>query len=384
MEQIEGATGMLKGWRKALACLMAVVLCLGLMPSPALAAETTAAGTGTQLGAATVQINATSLEQATVTLSKSSYNWDGKAKQPKVTVKVAGKALKSGTDYTVAYKNNKKAGTASVVITGKGSYTGTATKAFKINPKSLSKAKVTLKKTSYTYDGKAKKPAVTVKLAGKKLAKANYTLVYKKNIKAGTATVTVKGKGNYKGAVTKKFKIAKRSLAKASVKLAKSTYAYSGKALKPSATVKVSGKKLKAGTDYTIVYKNNKKIGTATATIKGKGSYKGSVSKTFKIVDPLIGKWRATAMSARESGGRLVAVPAGSNITLNAKSSKGFTIKLGGKNYSGKWAYDTSKNGTRYYDFYFNTKEHWYGGLYSDGDLVMMDVYDHDYSLIFE
>ena len=57
----------------------------------------------------------------------------GKAITPSVTVTLNGKKLKKGTDYTVSYANNTKAGsTASVIITGKGKYVGTATKDFEI------------------------------------------------------------------------------------------------------------------------------------------------------------------------------------------------------------------------------------------------------------
>lgn len=62
------------------------------------------------------------------------------------------------------------------------------------------------------------------------------------------------------------------------------TQVYAGKAVEPSVTVTLNGKKLKSGTDYTVSYTNNKKAGvTATATITGKGNYIGTVSKTFKI-----------------------------------------------------------------------------------------------------
>ena len=59
---------------------------------------------------------------------------------------------------------------------------------------------------------------------------------------------------------------------------------YTGKALKPAVTVKYGTAKLKAGTDYTVSYKNNKKIGTATVVIKGKGSYVGEKTASFNIV----------------------------------------------------------------------------------------------------
>ena len=76
----------------------------------------------------------------------------------------------------------------------------------------ISNAVVTLEKDSYTYDGKAKTPAVTVKLNGKTLIlNTDYTVSYSNNTKAGTAKVTVTGKGNYKGSVTKTFTITNNS-----------------------------------------------------------------------------------------------------------------------------------------------------------------------------
>jgi hypothetical protein len=59
---------------------------------------------------------------------------------------------------------------------------------------------------------------------------------------------------------------------------------YSGKAIKPVLTVKLNGKTLKVGTDYTVSYKNNKNIGKATITIAGKGMYKGTKTAHFNIV----------------------------------------------------------------------------------------------------
>ena len=69
------------------------------------------------------------------------------------------------------------------------------------------------------------------------------------------------------------------SKCKASVKNA----VFTGKALKPSVTVKYGKTKLKNGVDYTLKYKNNKKVGKASVTITGKYEYKGKIVKTFKI-----------------------------------------------------------------------------------------------------
>lgn len=77
------------------------------------------------------------------------------------------------------------------------------------------------------------------------------------------------------------------SLTKAAVTM-KTTMVYNGKAQKPVTAVKLNGKTLKPGTDYTVTYKNNKAIGTAVASIKGKGSYIGTVNKSFKIIPKTI------------------------------------------------------------------------------------------------
>lgn len=70
---------------------------------------------------------------------------------------------------------------------------------------------------------------------------------------------------------------------KFTVKLSGTTYAYNGKTQKPKVKVTYKGKTL-SSKYYTVVYKNNKNIGTATVTVKGKGTYKKCSGKaTFKI-----------------------------------------------------------------------------------------------------
>ena len=93
-----------------------------------------------------------SISKANVTLSTSTYAYDGKAKKPGVTVKLNGKTLKNGTDYSVTYSNNTKVGTAKVTIKGKGNYSGTVTKTFKINPAKQEIQKLTAKSKAFFVD----------------------------------------------------------------------------------------------------------------------------------------------------------------------------------------------------------------------------------------
>ncbi len=67
------------------------------------------------------------------------------------------------------------------------------------------------------------------------------------------------------------------------VKLGGTSYQYTGSAIKPSVTVKYGSTTLKNGTDYTVAYSNNKNVGTATATITGKGKYTGTKKLTYTI-----------------------------------------------------------------------------------------------------
>ncbi len=210
--------------------------------------------------------------------------YTGKAVKPSVKVTADGKTLKKDKDYTVSYTNNTKAGTAKVTVTGTGAYFGTLTKKFRISP-SIESAKVTGIKTK-TYTGKKIKQSVKVVLNGKTLKKGtDYTLSYKNNTKAGTATLIIEGSGNYAGTITKSFKIKAADVSKCKIKLSDKAYTYNGKAKKPSVIVKgIDGKELKNKTDYTVTYpKSRKDVGTYKVTVKMKGNYSGSKKLSFTI-----------------------------------------------------------------------------------------------------
>ena len=85
---------------------------------------------------------ATSIAKATVTYT-SAQTYTGSAIKPTVTVKLSGKKLTKDKHYTVAYKNNKAVGKATITVTGKGSYSGKVTKYFYISPKAVTNLKAT-------------------------------------------------------------------------------------------------------------------------------------------------------------------------------------------------------------------------------------------------
>ena len=203
-------------------------------------------------------------EEVTVSLSKTSYTYDGKAKKPSVSVTDRkGDELREGIDYTVIYDEGcLNVGTYSVTVKMKGYYTGTVTKTFEINPISIDDCTISLSKTSYTYNGKAQKPSVIVlNHKGTKLGTVHYTVSYasgRKNV--GTYKVTVKMRGNYTGSVTKTFKV---NPAKTSVK----SLTAGKKSLKVAIT-----KKTTQISGYQIQY----------STSKSFKSYKGKTLTSYK------------------------------------------------------------------------------------------------------
>ena len=325
------------------------------------------------------------LTKAKITLRYASYTYTGSPITPdkrngndEVTVTLGGVKLKKDTDYKVYYKDNRKVGTAQIMVVGCGKYTGMASREFIIKPATAkittletgkgnvvvnwdpvrdaegyqilystdrtfanyhsttvwasegknyvnlknvpepgekyyikmrafvtkdgkrygnysslrSKTvkggigKITVPTLNYVYRGRDLKPTVTVRdTDGNKLKEGTdytYTIANCKNV--GTATITVKGKGKYTGTGTKKFNVVQADIADASVSGLDPSYMYTGSAVKPVPTLKYKSYKLVNGTDFTLSYSNNTSKGTATVTVRGKGNFKGSLSKTFKII----------------------------------------------------------------------------------------------------
>ena len=115
-------------------------------------------------------------------------------------------------DISVTYENNINVGTATIIYTGKNNYTGEIRKNFKITEASITDDMIA-NIPSVTYNTRAHTPDVTVMFNGSTLeAGKDYDVAYTNNINAGTATVTVTGKGNFTGTASKNFAIAQAYL----------------------------------------------------------------------------------------------------------------------------------------------------------------------------
>ena len=142
-------------------------------------------------------------------LSETSFKYNGKEIRPDVTVTYGDHELVEGTDYELVYRDNVAPGTGSVDINGIGDYSGTATQTFTIAPGSVSELTIS-GIVDKTYNRKAQTQAVVIKDGDVTLVNGtDYSVSYKNNTNAGTASVIITGIGNYTGSVTKTFKIKK-------------------------------------------------------------------------------------------------------------------------------------------------------------------------------
>lgn len=229
---------------------------------------------------ATFKINGISIAKATVEgIENQVYN--GNAFEPEVTVTLpGGEELFGEDDYTVEYVKNTNVGTATVTIKGTGAYSGTIKKKFKItaydftgetNANGNVKEDTLLTETGGLFemaDGElhakfvkgGSKPEVELQFDGKVLTQGkDYTVSYANNkavTKDGVTklpTITIKGKGNFKGAIAKVFTIDAKDLDD-EVTFTVNDMAANGKEggyiSKPVLT-DADGKKLSAGKDYT-------------------------------------------------------------------------------------------------------------------------------------
>ena len=175
----------------------------------------TVAGTGNYTGTVTksFEIAKADISSAEITYDAGPYGYTGKEWKPEVAVSFNDAALTADTDYTVSYENNINAGTAKIIITGIGDhFTGSTEKTFTINSAEISGCTFA-PIADVTYNTNAHTPEVTVAISGRTLeADKDYTVSYASNVNAGTATVTVTGKGNFTGSANTTFTIAKADL----------------------------------------------------------------------------------------------------------------------------------------------------------------------------
>ena len=163
----------------------------------------TVTGKGNYSGTVTGTFNITkaSIKNCKFTVADTSV-YNGSAQRPELVVKYRNNKLTLNKDYTVSYQDNVNAGQGTIVIIGKGNFSGSVYQYFTIKRRNVSNLKIEC--ASYVkYTGKARVPKIVVKDGTKVLEKnKDYEIYLSNNKNAGTATISVYGKGNYVG---KKF-----------------------------------------------------------------------------------------------------------------------------------------------------------------------------------
>lgn len=285
-------------------------------------------GTDTTEKSLTLKINARNISNATFGTIDTQYYNKGAAITPTPTITDTNisKTLVDGTDFTFSYSDNINAGTATITITGKGNYTGTKSTTFTISGSLLSNATIG-EITSQTYDGTEKKPTATVTLDGVTLSSGtDFTFGWSNNVNAGTATLTITGKGNYAGTNSKTFEISARSISNATAaEIAAQGYTASAKTPLPALTD--LSRTLTKDTDYTLEYANNINVGTAKITITGKGNYNGTKEVTFTITARNISGATVPAIPAQTyTGSAIEPLPEITDLSITLVRGTDFTV----------------------------------------------------------
>ena len=255
--------------------------------------------------------------------------YTGNAVEPLPRITDLGRTLTKDTDYTLSYEHNTEVGTATVIITGAGDFSGILTANFNIVA-DINKVTVTGIEPEYKWTGEAIAPEPSLTLGGVPLVKGtDYTVEYTDNTDLGAATVTIKGIGNYNSTKTVTFKIVAVDIADATLSGIDKNYAYTGSAITPQPQLVLNGKTLVKDTDFTVTYRNNIDLGAAVVEINGIGNYKGTKSTAFTIIKANIGTARVDSINpAYEQTGSAIEPPP--VVTLNGVTlvkDRDYTVK---------------------------------------------------------
>lgn len=275
--------------------------------------------------------------------------------KPEVTVSLLAEGFDTAVpltadDYDVVYTDNLKAGTATVTVTGKEPFSGTATAKFVIRPKSIGADGAIAEGITVSdigvaqYTGSALTPKVTLtftppQAAGKEddpskpvelVQGRDFTVDYVNNAKVGVAKAVVKGIGNYTGSIEKQFEIhANMSMVKIEPIPMQN---YTGSAVTPLPVVSLGGQTLVLDKDYRVSYSNNVDRGTATITITGiEPWYVGKRTVNFDIARELSEK---TAIRGVAS----VYTYTGSPITPPIRVEEGGALLVKGVDYEASYS----------------------------------------------
>ena len=195
------------------------------------------------------------------------YSLDGQSWSTNIPTGVDAK------DYTVYYR-----------VVADANHNDVAVRTLTVTIDKAALTAVTLTETNFTYNQQEQTALVALVTSGQMMVSAEeYEVSGNKATNAGNYTVTVTGKGNYKGSVTAQFSIVAANANLFELTLNPTEFTYNGQEQKPTVTVKDGSAVLVKDTDYTLAFTNNVNAGTATVTATGMGNYTGTKTATYVI-----------------------------------------------------------------------------------------------------
>ena len=255
--------------------------------------------------------------------------------------------------YEVTYKDNVNAGTASIIVKGKGDFAGSVATvgSFTIEPATVTDKLITKNdrveyKDTDKAEDYAKEFGIVVKakngkdkeftLAEGKDYEVTYAFTNSNKVEQQvTATIKITN-DNFKGNVdtfTKTTVIDHKAITSENIKLRQTSFTYTGKAIVPEFDVVIDGKVINPELfESTIV--NNINAGTATLTVKGKGTEYSTeaASVTFTINPADVNSLEGVIASKQYTGYSLTLAEEDFNLTLNKERinvKDNFTLSYG-------------------------------------------------------
>ena len=294
------------------------------------------------------QITGKPFNTRTVTVGadfKSSFVYTGSAvTQDEVTLTSEGKTLIRDKDYRIVYRNNVRAGTASMTFEALplSGYSGKFVKKFKIEKVPLSVSMLEDKELTAVCTPEGAKPTLILTDRGRILREGtDYIMNCSRNKAVGTASVTLKGKGNYGGSFSTIFTVTPKSLNDSDITIKPKGMAYVAdkeSAYRPGVQI-LQGRKAVSAKEYEIVYSantsaeiaayksgNSEKKPVMTVRAKAGGSYTGEVELELPVYET-----RLTSADMEIKVGE--AVYTGSQVRPDVEVSFGGRKRTEGRDY---------------------------------------------------
>ena len=280
-----------------------------------------------------VDIQGKDLTECSLNVEKVPLAFNGKEQTVPFTVTDGDIQLEENVDFTASYKNNIDAGTATLIVTGIGSYEGELTAKFQIDTVDITSDVVTKDYSNvsvqYEYKKMEIQPIVKMKQGDYNLSSMkDFEVEYVNNMNPGTAKITLRGIGNYTGTITKEFTINKRTMANASVKTK-----FENNQLVVTVNVPDNGRTLESNIDYTYTAVTDA-TGKITITITGIGNNcEGTIVTVIEAADNPNRPVPTTTAAPKKVTVKKAAIK-------KAVNKKGKKVKLSWKKVSGASGYN--------------------------------------------